>query len=148
MEPTQPASTSRLSPEERARRYDELRRKSELSPIYARHRDPDMYVRWARDDKRDIATHKHLGFTFAKDNPKTPEEKRTIDTVVDISEDGMYRMGDVILMQIDRDAYEFYNAENVRRSREMVNTGKKVFREEAAKMRVPTFERDEFGNRV
>jgi hypothetical protein len=131
-----------LTPEERARRYEELRRKQSSSRIYARHRNPNMYVRWARDDSNDIALHKHLGFVFAKDNPKGPEDKRRIDTVVQLGEDGMYRIGDVILMEIPRDDYEFYCNENAQRSRELVDAGKRSFRDEAEKLGVETFERN------
>jgi|SRR5215831_1153054 len=133
-----------ITPEERAKRYEELRRRSMLSAIFAQHRNPDMVVRWVRDDNHDIARHKHLGFVFAKDNPKVPEDKRLIDTVVGISDDGFYRTGDVILMQIDREAYDFYLAENVRRSREMMTSGKSNFKDSARRQHVPTFDREEF----
>lgn len=138
----------RLSPEERARRYEELSRKTMLSAIYARHRDPNLYVRWARDDKFDIATHRHLGFDFARDNPKTKLENRRIDTVVPISDDGFYRTGDVILMEIDRDTYDFYCNKNVERSRDQMEQGPREFRNEARKRRVPTFTRDKGGHPV
>jgi hypothetical protein len=147
-EPQTSATLTPLTDEERQRRYETLRRKSSLSAIHAEHRNPGLKVRWVRDDKFDVAFHKHMGFEFCKDNPKTPEAQRQIDTVVAISDDGMYRTGDVILMQINRDDYEFYQRENVRRSREMVDAGKKTFRSEAQKMDVPTFERDKAGNIV
>ena len=138
----------RLSPEERAKRYEHLARRSQLSAIYARHRDPNLYVRWSRDDKFDIATHRHLGFEFARDNPKAKPENRRIDTVVPISDDGFYRTGDVILMEIERDAYEYYCNQNVVRARAQIEQGKEEFRNEARKRRVPTFTRDQGGHPV
>lgn len=138
----------RLSPEERAKRYEELSRRSTLSAIYARHRDPNLYVRWARDDKWDVPGHLHLGFEYAKDNPKAKRENRRIDTVVPISDDGCYRTGDVVLMEIERDAYEFYCNQNVLRARLMIDQGQQEFRNEARKRNVPTFTRDKQGHPV
>jgi hypothetical protein len=145
MEPSE-VRTTRLTPEERARHYEELQRRTMLSAIYARHRDPNLYVRWVRDDKFDVATHRHLGFDFARDNPKVKPDNRRIDTVVPISEDGFYRTGDVILMEINRDDYEYYCNQNVERSRKMIDSGKDEFRNEARKRKVPTFTRDEGGH--
>lgn len=137
-----------LTPEERARRYAELRQKSALGAIYARHRDPNMYVRWVRDDRRDIAIHKHLGFVFATDDPRASEEKRRIDTTVELEKDGFYRTGDVILMEIDRDAYEFYCQESVERSKAQRNVGKESFLHEAAKLDIDTFELEKRGKKI
>lgn len=138
-----------MTDEERRRRYDELRKRSALSRIYARHRDPDMYVRWARDDKHDIALHKHLGFEMVREpNPKAPESRRIVETVVPMSEDGMYRTGDVILMQIPRVDYEFYAEENAKESRRMLNAGKEGFKHNAKLHGIPVFERDSSGNIV
>ena len=135
----------KLTPEERERRYAELRRKSSLSPLWAEHRDPAMHVRWVRDDKNDIAYHKHLGYDFAKDRVEVPEAARSIDTVVQISEDGFYRHGDVILMQIDKDTHEYYSQRDVEYGRQMVGAGIANFKETAARLNVPTFERDKSG---
>ena len=143
---TAPAIDKAKNDEERHRRYAELTRRASLSPIYARHRDPAMYVRWVRDDKYDIATHKHMLFEFAKDSPKTPEPQRRINTVVPVSDDGLYRTGDVILMEIKRDDYEFYLNENVKRSKLMVNSGKDSFKNDAKRLKVPTFDRDSGGH--
>lgn len=146
MEETPKPVFTPMTDDERRKRYDELRRRSSLSRIFARHRNPDMYVKWARDDRHDIALHKHLGFELVKDNPRLAEAKRMIDTVVPISEDGFYRTGDVILVQIPRLDYEFYCQMNVEESRRMVNAGKEGFKADAAKLGIPVFERDKAGH--
>ena len=144
-EPQEPAFKP-MTDDERRRRYEELRRRSSLSRIYARHRNPDMYVKWARDDRYDRALHKHLGFEIVHEDPKKPEARRLIDTVVPISDDGFYRTGDVILVQIPRIDYEFYCQMNVEESRRMVNAGKEGFKSDAAKLGIPVFERDKAGH--
>lgn len=134
-----------LTPEERERRYAEMRRKSSLSPIWAVHRDPDMHIRWVRDDKNDIAYHRHLGYEFAHDKKNTPESARSIETVVPISEDGFYRHSDVILMQIDRATHEYYQQRDVDYAKQMVGAGIENFKETARRFNCPTFQRDQSG---
>ena len=137
-----------LTPEERERRYEELRQRSANSRIYVEPRDPNIAVRWVRNDPHDISLHEWMGFKFAKDNPKLPKEQRRFQTTVQLREDGTYILGDVILMEIARDDYEFYINEGIQRSRDLVHAGKRAFRTEAAKLDVPTFERDKAGNIV
>lgn len=149
-----PNSRIPMTDEERRARYDLLRRKSNLSPIYAKHKNPDWVVRWvfAGKNQQDITLHNHLGFEFAKDDTKAPESERQIDTVVPLSEDGCYRTGDVVLMQIPKIDYDFYLAENARRSKELMNMGKDGFKTDAQRLTttsgnvlVRTFDRDESG---
>jgi hypothetical protein len=103
-----------------------------------------MFTRWVHVGHQDQSHHSTLGFKTVNENPKLPLEKRKIDTTIPISEDGCYRNGDVILMEIDRETYEFYLAENARLSREMINSGKETFKDAARRQRVPSFDRDEF----
>jgi hypothetical protein len=150
--PSRLNSRKPLTDEERRARYEFLRRRSMLSPIYAIHRNPDWVVRWVFNGKiqSEITTHLHLGFEFATDDPTVEASERQIDTVVPISDDGFYRTGDVILMQIPKIDYDFYLSENVRQSRLMVDQGKEGFKEEAKRIKLPTgkrafrtFDRDE-----
>jgi hypothetical protein len=136
-----------LTPEERAARYEELRRRSVTSRIFARAKDPGIAVRWVRRDtnNHDVSLHEYLGFKIAKDNPKRPKEQRRFETAVPLGDDGIYVCGDVILMEISREDYEFYLSEGVARSRAQMDSGKAAFHEEAHKAKVPTFERDQNG---
>lgn len=145
--PAQPTPT--LTPEERERRYEELRRRQEIPRTFAECRDPSIEVRWVRkDDANDISLHEWLGFKIAKDNAKLPKDKRRFNTAIPPNEDGHYVCGDVILMEIPKDDYDFYLAEGVRRSTASVDGGKKVFIDEAKKREVPVFIRDKAGNVV
>ena len=47
------ATIARLTPEERAKRYADLRKRTSLSPLWAEVRDPEMHLRWVRNDKND-----------------------------------------------------------------------------------------------
>jgi hypothetical protein len=134
-----------MTPEEREKKYEELRRRANgLSKNKAEHRNPDMVVRWVHIGNQDQSYHVGLGFKVVQENPKTPLERRKVDTMIPISEDGMYRNGDVILMEIDRATYEFYLEENARLSRLQINSGKENFKDAARRQRVPSFDRDEF----
>jgi len=141
--PFKPNSRRPMTPEEREARYEYLERMSMLSPIHATHRNPDWVVRWVFNGKvqSDITIHKAMGFEFATDNPKAPESERQVETTVQISDDGFYRLGDVILMQIPRMDYEFFMARNVNKSRLMVDNGKESFKEEAKRIKLPTGKR-------
>jgi hypothetical protein len=138
----QPQDVLPMTSEERSRRYERMRRRSQESAIFARPRDPNVYVRWVRDDKHDVSRHRHMGFRIVKENPKLAEDKRRIDTVVELGEDGTYRTGDVVLMEIAKDDYDYLLQEAVQRSRDQVDVGKETFRSEAEKLEVPTFERE------
>jgi hypothetical protein len=139
-----------LSAEERQSRYDELRRRAATSRIFAEARDKSLAVRWVRQhDATDISYHQWLGFSFAKEpDPKASRDKRLYNTAIEPDPDGCYRLGDVILMVINKDDYDFYCNENVELSRKMVDNGKKSFRDDARKLDVPTFERDQHGRIV
>lgn len=144
----QPDASSRpvkLSPEERARRYAELRKRTSLSPLWAEARDPEIHLRWVRNDRNDIAFHRHLGYYFCSDKPETPEEVRSIKTYVGLT-NGKYEHGDVILMAVDKDTHEFYQQEDVAYAKGLVGAGVENFKETARRFNVPTFQRDQFNN--
>lgn len=146
-ESKQPDEPQPMTPEEREARYEELRRRSQISQIFAECRNPNIAVRWVRkDDPNDIALHEWMGFRIAKDNPRVAKEKRRFNTAIPPKEDGTYVLGDVILMEIPKDDYDFFVNEGIQRSRELVDGGKKAFVSEANKLGVPTFQRDQVGN--
>jgi len=139
-----------LTPEERAARYEELRKRSAISRIYAKARNPAIEVRWVRkDDLNDIALHEYWGFKIAREpNPKAPKEKRRFDTAVPPRDDGTYVCGDVILMEIAKDDYDFYLNQNRAIANSMISDGQRAFRDEAEKLDVATYVRDKSGRRV
>ncbi len=144
---TVPGEPKKLSAKERAARHEELRRRSSQSAIFAECKNPDIAVRWVRkDDPNDISLHEWMGFQIAKEpDPKAERAKRRFNTSVSPREDGTYVLGDVILMEIQKDDYDFFVNEGIERSRQQVDGGKETFRHEAAKLDVPTFERDKAG---
>ena len=139
-----------LTPEERALRYEELRRRQLNSRIFAEARNPAIAVRWVRkDDPNDIALHEWWGFIIAKEpNPKAPKDKRRFHTAIPPREDGTYICGDVILMEIAKDDYDFYLNQNRATANEMIPQGQRAFREEAAKLDVVTYARDKSGTKI
>ena|SRR5215831_13665414 len=139
-----------LTPEERVARYEELRRRSAMSRIFAEARNPAIAVRWVRkDDPNDLALHEWWGFIIAKEpNPKAPKEKRRFNTAIPPREDGTYVCGDVILMEIAKDDYDFYLNQNRAMANSMIDNGQKAFRDEAEKLEVATFMRDKTGRHV
>jgi hypothetical protein len=143
----QPRSSEapKLTEEERAARYKELRERLAVSRIYVRP-PAGIVCRWVRrDDANDISYHEWLGFVVAKDDPKEAKHKRRFQTAVPIKEDGTYIVGDVILMEIDQDTYEFFLAERLRMANAAPAAAKTGFKEQAAQKQVPTFERNRAG---
>lgn len=145
-----------MTAEERERRYAELRGRMQMSRIFV---EPPagIAVRWVRkDDPVDISTHKWMGFEHVVEDIALPALKegerpgmpgrRRFRTAVPANADGTYTVGDVILMEIAEDDYEFYIQEGVNRSRSLVDAGKENFLSEAEKHDVPVFERDKAGN--
>jgi hypothetical protein len=130
-----PAVTGSLTPEERRQRYDALRARmgrpmSETTPPAGK------AGYWARiNDAPEMGRLEYLGFKIVKDDPKHPAWKAN-----GLKEDGTYVIGDVILMEIDADIYEFLLNENVERGREMIEGASESFKLEAQRQGVPTFD--------
>jgi hypothetical protein len=130
-----PAATEALTPEERRQRYDELRARmgksmTEVVPPAGK------AAYWARkDDASEMGRLEYLGFKIVKDDPTHPAWKANGS-----KEDGTYIIGDVILMEIDVDLYEFLLNENVERGRQMIEGAADSFKAEAARQNVPTFD--------
>lgn len=130
-----PASAVELTPEQRRQRYDELRTRmgkqmTEVTPPAGK----SGY--WARtNDAAEMGRLEYLGFKIVKDDPSHPAWKAN-----GAKEDGTYIIGDVILMEIDADLYEFLLNENVERGREMIEGASESFKLEAQRQGVPTFD--------
>jgi len=124
-----------LTPEQKRQRFAELRSRmgrsmTEVTPPAGK------AAYWARkDDAPEMGRLEYLGFSIVKDDPKNPAWKANGG-----KEDGTYIIGDVILMEIDADIYEFLLNENVERGRQMIEGAAEGFKNEAARQGVPTFD--------
>jgi hypothetical protein len=130
-----PATTEALTPEARRQRYAELRARMgrQMTEVTA---PAGKSGYWARkDDLAEMGRLEYLGFKIVKDNPKQPAWKAN-----GAREDGTYIIGDVILLEIDSDLYEFLLNENIERGRQAVEGASESFKIEAARQNVPTFD--------
>jgi hypothetical protein len=129
-----PAKTA-LTLEERRQRYVDLRARmgrsmTEVTPPAGK------AGYWARkDDANEMGRLEYIGFIIVHDDPKQPIWKAN-----GAKEDGTYIIGDVILMEIDAETYEFLLNENVERGRQMIEGASESFKSEAARQGVPTFD--------
>lgn len=136
-EPADVARTqmSDLSPEERKKAYAALRlrmSKSKLEVIAP----PGLSPYWARKgDDTELARLDYLGFRIVKELDRSKLRFKAQG----LKEDGTYVMGDVILMCIPTDEYEFYLSENADRSSQMSSAAKAKFIEDAERQGAPTF---------
>lgn len=90
---------------------------------------------WARkQDRNEMSRLDVLGFKPVVDNPKNQ-----LWVANGRKEDGTFQLGDLILMEIDSDSYDYYLQDNIERSDALVRAAKEDFRAEASKQGVPTF---------
>src|SRR3979490_1272169 len=110
-----PASTEGLTPEQRRQRFAELRARMgrSMTEVTA---PAGKTGYWARkDDMNELGRLEYLGFVIVRDKPKQPAWKGN-----GAREDGTYIVGDVILMEIDSEIYDFLLNENVERGAQMI----------------------------
>lgn len=139
-----PPLNGELTAEERKERLATIRRRMTLSTLSVEP-PPGWVCRWARHtDSQDIARLEYKGYQIVKDNPKQPRYK----TAITCREDGTYTVGDVILVEIPKEIWEFLREEENERANMMVQSAQNDFLSEAAKANVPTFERDAKGRIV
>jgi hypothetical protein len=99
---------------------------------------------WARkDDNEEMSRLDVLGFKVVRDDPKNPRYKAN-----GLKEDGTYVMGDVILMEISTDEYDFYKEVNTQKAENLVSGVPAAFIAEAARNAVPAFAVDENHRKV
>jgi hypothetical protein len=130
-----PAATEGLTQEKKRQRFAELRARmgkamTETTPPAGK------AGYWARkDDASEMGRLEYLGFTIVHDDPKHPAWKANGAKV-----DGTYIIGDVILMEIDAELYQFLLDENVDRGRQMIEGVSDSFKANSAQHGVPTFD--------
>ncbi len=133
-----------LTPEERKSRLEEVRRRMSMSTLTVSP-PAGWVIRWARHvDAADIARLEYKGYQIVHDDPRNPRYK----TAVRIREDGTYMIGDVILMEIPQEVWEFLREQETEKATQMVQAAESDFIERAHKEGVPTFERDAKGRVV
>lgn len=92
---------------------------------------------WARkEDDTEMARLDYLGFRVVRELEGQPKRYKAQGSRAD----GTYTMGDVILMEIPTEEYDFYRGENSRRAAEMASSAKAKFVEDAEKQGAPTFQ--------
>lgn len=126
-------------PEARREWYRQMRERMGKSR-FAVEKVPAGYTPyWARkDDEAELSRLDMYGFKIVHDDPKNPRYKAN-----GLRDDGTYVLGDVILMEIQTEMYEFYKEENLEQARMLVEGVPQSFINEAEKQKVPAFEVDE-----
>ena len=132
-----PVGPSR-SPEEKKALYQKLRARLGQSRFRVAKSAPGFTPYWARkDDAEEMSRLDVLGFRIVHDDPKSPRYQAN-----GLKEDGTYQLGDVILMEISTDEYDFYKQDNLERAHVLAYGAKKAFINEAQGQNVPAFEVD------
>jgi len=136
---TSAPSTIPIEPEARREWYKKMRERLGKSRFSVEKAPAGYTPYWARkDDEGELSRLDMLGFRIVHDDPKSPRYKAN-----GLREDGTYVLGDVILLEIQTELYEFYKEENLERARMLVEGVPASFIGEAAKQNVPAFEVDE-----
>lgn len=123
-----------LSDEEKRIHFAELRARMKVSRLKV-DAPAGKTPYWARkEDEQELSRLDYMGFRIVHDDPKAPKWKAS-----GAREDGTYCLGDVILMEIDTELYEFFLDEDRRQSEALVSSIKQSVVDEAEKQGVPTF---------
>ncbi len=124
-----------LSPVEKKELYAKLKDRMRRSALEVRKCPPGRTPYWARkDDRNEMSRLDVLGFEYVRDDPKKP-----LWDANGRKEDGTFQLGDLILMHLDSDSYDYYLQDNIERSDALRRSAKEEFQAEAAKAGVPTF---------
>jgi hypothetical protein len=124
-----------LSPEEKKILYAKLRERMRRQVLEVSKCPQGRTPYWARkQDRNEMSRLDVLGFKPVVDDPESP-----LWGANGRKEDGTFQLGDLILMEIDSDSYDYYLQDNIERSDALVRAAKEDFRAEASKQGVPTF---------
>jgi len=125
-----------LSEAQRQALFASLRERMSRSPL-AVTPPSGVSAYWARkDDMQELSRLDLLGFKVVKE----ADRQNLRFKANGLKEDGTYVLGDVILLEIPTEMYEFYKQEIQERSRRLAEGGRADFLNEAQKAGVPTFE--------
>ena len=135
IKPVSAPPAKQLTPEEKRQRFAELRKRMGRSQIEVT-APPGKTGYWAPvDDSREMGRLTYLGFQVVHDDPKNPSWKAN-----GLKADGTYVIGDVILMEVETDIYDFLQNEYIETNIAHRQNAPRVFIEEAGTQGVPTFE--------
>jgi hypothetical protein len=136
-----PALSGDMTPEQRKDVLAEVRRRMKSSALTVV-APPGWKYRWARHtDSQDIARLEFKGYRVVHENPKSPRYK----TAVRLRDDGTYIVGDVILMEVPEEVWQFLREDEKERADKMVEGATEDFVNQTLSQEVPVFERDENG---
>lgn len=135
-----------LSPEEKKRRWREMSAKARFADQTLVIGLPEVHYFWANNtDDSELIRLQSMGYTIVKE----PQPQEVLSgkvkpkiTAAGLKEDGTYVRGDVILMQVPQEDYEFFLLDIEQRHEEGMNSVKTEFLDSAAQQGVPTFEID------
>lgn len=131
-----PAGKS-LTAEEREKLFSDLRDRmgeSRLKVVAP----AGVHVVWARkDDVSELARLEYLGYQVVHDDPKKPVYRAN-----GLRQDGTYIQGDVILMWVHEEVWQFLQQEQAERSTAYAAGFDTNFQEAAGKAKIPTFNVD------
>ena len=138
-------SAPALTEEQRKARLAELRKRLGRSRLEVRGLAGKHYF-WAhRSDEVELDRLDIVGYSIVRE-PNAKEvlagKAKPRVEAAGLREDGVYRLGDVILMECDQDVYEMLMLENDERSANRVKSAKDSFIHDAQKHGVPVFETD------
>lgn len=124
-----------LTPEEKRQRFAELRKRMGRSQIEVIPPAGKIGYWAPTDDTREMGRLAWLGFIIVHDDPKKPIWKAN-----GAKSDGTYVVGDVILMEIESETYDFYQQEYRDLNLAQRTNSARTFQEDAETQGVPTFE--------
>jgi hypothetical protein len=133
--PTSAPPSAPLTPEERKRRFVELRQRMGRSQIEVTP-PAGKYPYFApKNDTREIGRLQWLGFSIVHDDPKNP-----VWVANGMQSDGTYVINDVILMEIDEEIWDMIQQEYRDLNESQRSNAASQFMAEAEKQGAPTFE--------
>jgi hypothetical protein len=135
-----------MTPEERRRRYREMRERLGRSKIEVKAPEGITPI-WAhKDNEYEKARMDWMGFKVVTEDMK-PGAKKRFDAA-GLRADGTYVLGDVILMEIDTETYLLQKEIEIDDFEAMRNNIPEEFKSEAKKNEVPVFEVTDKGEKV
>lgn len=135
-----------MSPEERKRRYAEMRSKLTRSKIEVKAPEGVSAVWAMKDNEYERARMDWMGFKVVVEDMKEGAERRF--DAAGLKQDGTYVLGDVILMEIDTETYVMQKEIEIDDFESMRNNIPEEFKSQARKNEVPVFEVSEQGTKV
>ena len=132
---SQPGSAKPLTTEERKHLLESLRRNLGQSRLKVEG-PSDMHPYWARlNDTSEMSRLESFGFRVVVEDRVKRRYKAS-----GLREDGTYALGDVILMEVPKEVYDFLEREILQTASNLIASAKLTFKEGAERRGVPTFD--------